>query len=76
MGKRQFRIFRKDLLSRRFELLQSPAVQVVLRSKVVLAGKLKELDEKGAELQDLRFNYHTFRLEQVEEMIYDVEAPY
>lgn len=76
MGKRQFRIFRKDLLSRRFELLQSPAVQVVLRSKVVLAGKLKELDEKGAELQDLRFNYHAFPLEQVEEIIYDVEAPY
>ena len=76
MGKRQFRIFRKDLLSRRFELLQSPAVQVVLRNKVVLTGKLKELDEKGVELQDLRFNYHTFPLEQVEEMIYDVEAPY
>ncbi|TPE43657.1 hypothetical protein [Pontibacter mangrovi] len=76
MGKRQTRIFRKNLLERQFELLQSPAVQVVLRSKVVLTGKLKQLDEKGAELQDLRFNFHTFPLEQVEEIIYDVEAPY
>ncbi|WP_266202806.1 hypothetical protein [Pontibacter kalidii] len=76
MGKRQIRIFRRDLLDHQFELLQSPAVQVVLRSRVVLNGKLKRLDANGAELQDLRFDYHTFPLEQVEEMIYDVEAPY
>ncbi|OKL41900.1 hypothetical protein [Pontibacter flavimaris] len=76
MGKRQVRIFRRNLLEHQLELLQSPAVQVVLRSRVVLTGKLKGLDEKGAELQDLRFNFHTFPLEQVEEMIYDVEAPY
>ncbi|AKD02157.1 hypothetical protein POKO110462_11770 [Pontibacter korlensis] len=76
MGKRQTRIFRKDLLNHRFELLQSPAVQVVLRTKVVLTGRLKELDAKGAELEDLRFNRHTFPLEQVEEIIYDIEAPY
>ncbi|MCX2739689.1 hypothetical protein [Pontibacter anaerobius] len=76
MGKRQIRIFRNNLLNRRFELLQTPSVQVVLRDKVVLTGKLKELNEKGAELQDQRFNHHTFPLEQVEEMIYDVEAPY
>lgn len=76
MGKRQIRIFKTKLLNHRFELLQSPAVQVVLCSKVVLTGKLKSLDESGAELQDLRFNYHHFPLEQVEEIIYDVEAPY
>lgn len=74
MGKRQIRIFRRDLLNHTFELLQNPSVQVVLRSRVVLTGVLKELSAAGLQLQDARANRHTFQLEQVEEVIYDVEA--
>lgn len=76
MGKRQVRIFRKDIPQHISELLLQKAVQVVLRSKVVLHGALKVLTPEHLQLQDQRFHIHTFPLEQVEEIIYDVEAPY
>ncbi|GHA75849.1 hypothetical protein [Pontibacter akesuensis] len=76
MGKRQIRIHRTKLPDHTFELLQSPAVQVVLRNRIVLAGVLKELNGESLQLQDFRANHHTFPLEQVEEIIYDVEAAY
>ena len=74
MGKRQVRIFRKDILNHAIALLGQPGVQVVLRTRVVLHGVLKTLDQEQLQLQDRRFNTHTLPLEQVEEIIYDVEA--
>ncbi len=76
MGKRQVRIFRKDLQGRAMELLQRPSVQVITRSKIVLHGVLKELSPEILQLQDPRLHLHTLPLEQIEEVIYDIEAPY
>ena len=76
MGKRQIRIFRKKLLDHAFELLQQPSVQLVLRNRVVLTGALKQLSAESIKLLDLRSNFHTYTLEQVEEVIYDVESDY
>ena len=76
MGKRQVRIFRKDLEKHLPELLQQPAVQVVLRNKAVLAGSLSSIKSDKLQLKDFRFNKHDFSLDEVEEIIYDIEAPY
>ncbi|WP_089319520.1 hypothetical protein [Pontibacter ummariensis] len=76
MGKRQIRIFRKDLLQHNLELLQRPTVQVVLRNRVVLTGVLRAVDPAGLQLQDQRFHRHTMPMEEVEEVIYDIEAAY
>jgi len=75
MGKRQIRIFRKDIPEHLPELLQK-AVQLVLRSRVVLHGVLLKLTPEHLQLQDQRSGKHLVPVEQVEEIIYDVEAPY
>ncbi|MFD2248237.1 hypothetical protein [Pontibacter ruber] len=75
MGKRQVRVFRKDLEQRLPELLQQPAVQVVLRNKVVLTGALSSMEDK-LQLTDKRSGKHDFTPDQIEEIIFDVEAPY
>ena len=76
MGKRQVRIFRKDIPEHIPELLLQKAVQVVLRSKVVLHGVLRALSPMQLQLQDKRSGKHVVAVEQVEEIIYDVEALY
>lgn len=76
MGKRQVRIFRKDLEKHLSELLQQPTVQVVLRSKVVMHGALSALGQEKLQLIDCRFGKHVFVPEQVEMVIYDIEAPH
>ncbi len=76
MGKRQIRIFRKDLVNHADELLRQPGVQVVLRSRVVLHGLLEKLTLEQLQLQDQRFSRHLLPLDQVDEVIYDVEAPF
>ncbi|MEJ8803001.1 hypothetical protein [Pontibacter sp. H249] len=76
MGKRQVRIFRNDLQEHLSELLQQPVVQVVLRNKVVLAGSLSSINADKLQLKDFRFNKHEFNLDEVEEVIYDIEASY
>lgn len=76
MGKRQVRIFQKDLEKRLSEVLQQPVVQVVLRNKSVLAGSLSDINTGELQLKDFRFNTHKFSVNDVEEIIYDIEAPY
>ncbi|GAB3197855.1 hypothetical protein ABID22_000725 [Pontibacter aydingkolensis] len=76
MGKRQVRIFQKDLEQRLPELLQQPVVQVVLRTKAVLAGSLSSINSSRLQLKDFRFNKHEFTPDEVEEIFYDIEAPY
>lgn len=76
MGKRQKRIFRKDIQQHLQELLQRRSVQVVLRSKVVLHGDILRLTADELELQDRRFGKHLFPIDQIEEIIYDMEAAY
>ena len=76
MGKRQTRINRKDIPQHITELLQRRTVQVVLRTKVVLNGDILQLTADELQLQDHRFGKHTLPIDQIEEIIYDMEAPY
>lgn len=76
MGKRQKRIFRKDIEQHIQELLQRKSVQVVLRSKVVLNGDILRLTAEELEVQDHRFGKHLLLIDQIEEIIYDMEAAY
>ncbi|WP_018479817.1 hypothetical protein [Pontibacter roseus] len=76
MGKRQIRIFRTDIPQRLPELLLQGEVQVILRSRVVVQGVLKEASAEELELQDGRRSRHRIPLQEVEEVIYDIEAPY
>lgn len=76
MGKRQIRIFNKDLKQHLPELFRQASVQVVLSSKVVLHGSLSGLNNGMLQLQDFRFGKHEFDIEQVEEVIYDIEAAF
>ena len=76
MGKRQKRINRKDIQQHIVELLQRRAVQVVLRTKVVLTGDILQLTADQLQLQDHRFGKHILPIDQIEEIIYDMEAPY
>lgn len=56
------------------ELLSRQAVQVVLRSRVVVPGKVLHTSPETITLQDMRRNKHVFPTEQIQEIIYDVEA--
>jgi len=76
MGKRQKRIFRKDIQQHLQELLQRRTVQVVLCSKVVINGDILRLTPDELQLQDHRFGKHLLPLNQIEEIIYDLEAPH
>ncbi|WP_161890284.1 hypothetical protein [Pontibacter russatus] len=76
MGKRQKRINRKDIPQHIPELLQRRTVQVVLRTKVVLNGDILQLTADELQLQDHRFGKHILPIDQIEEIIYDMEAPY
>ena len=76
MGKRQTRINRKDIPQHITELLQRRTVQVVLRTKVVLTGDILQRTADELQLQDHRFGKHTLPIDQIEEIIYDMEAPY
>lgn len=76
MGKRQIRIYRNAIPAHLPELKMQASVQVVLRNRVVLQGKLQEADETALELVDGSRHAHTIPVHEVEEVIYDVEAPY
>lgn len=74
MGKRQIRISGTRLQEHEMELLERPAVQVVLRNRVVLAGKLLQVSPENITVQDMRRSRHVLPADQIQEVIYDVEA--
>jgi len=74
MGKRQIRISGTKLQQHTSELLNQPAVQVVLRSRVVLAGKVLTISPETITVQDMRRSKHVLPADQLQEIIYDVEA--
>lgn len=76
MGKRQTRIFRQNIQKHLQELLQCQTVQLVLRTKVVVQGKLFMPSPGQFELVDKCRNKHTVQLHQIEEIIYDKEAAF
>ena len=75
MGKRQIRIYRNKLADHQPELLQQQSVQVVLRNRVVVQGKLQHVSDEELELIDGRRSRHTIPVAEIEEVIYDIEAP-
>ncbi|GGG25672.1 hypothetical protein [Pontibacter amylolyticus] len=76
MGKRQIRINRNQLADHLPDLLQQQTVQVVLRTRVVVQGVLQHVLAEELELLDGRRHKHTIPVAEVEEVIYDIEAPY
>ncbi|EJF11317.1 hypothetical protein I0P70_12175 [Pontibacter sp. FD36] len=76
MGKRQIRIYRNQLADHLPDLLQQQTVQVVLRNRVVVQGVLQHVSVQELELLDGRRHKHTIPVPEVEEVIYDIEAPY
>ncbi|MBB6610867.1 hypothetical protein H7F15_07455 [Pontibacter sp. Tf4] len=74
MGKRQIRIPGIKLQEHVMELLTRPAVQVVLRSRVVVTGKLLHTAPETITLQDMRQSKHVLPTNQIQEIIYDIEA--
>jgi hypothetical protein len=76
MGKRQIRIYGSKLADHLPELLQQQTVQVVLRNRVVVQGILQHISAEELELLDGRRSKHTIPVQDVEEVIYDIEAPY
>jgi hypothetical protein len=75
MGKRQVRIFQKDIDLNRQRLLQQDA-HVVLGSGRVLRGVIIELTGRHLTLLNQRLHPQTVGLEEVEEIVYDKEAAY
>ena len=75
MGKRQVRIFRKDILSKKSEIEGKPG-HVILSDHVVHHGQFLEVTESHLLLRDPRFNKHTLELGAIEEVVYDKETEY
>jgi hypothetical protein len=76
MGKRQIRISGTKIQQHSLELLERPLVQVVLRSRVVLAGKLLQISPELITVMDMRRSEHKLPTDQIEEIIYDLEAAF
>ena len=76
MGKRQIRISGNKLQDHAVELLMQPVVQVILRNRVVVTGKLLHTAPETITLQDMRQSKHILPADQVQEIVYDVEAPW
>ncbi|MFT2009055.1 hypothetical protein ACMA1I_10300 [Pontibacter sp. 13R65] len=76
MGKRQTRVFNRDIQAQVQELLLQPVVQVVLQTNVVLQGKLRTIDSVNVELWDRCFERRVLPVQQIKEIIYDKEAAF
>ena len=75
MGKRQVRIFRKDIALKKSEILHKTG-HVILTDHVVFTGHILDITETGLVLKDFRFNNHVLELNQVLEFVYDIETEY
>ena len=74
MGKRQTRIFTKEL--KKFPSIVGLEVNVLLRNNTVFHGKLLQIDQQTLTLKDLRLKKHVLLLIEVEEIMIDKEAMY
>ncbi|MDX5346543.1 MAG: hypothetical protein LPJ89_03555 [Hymenobacteraceae bacterium] len=75
MGKRQIRISVKQLLSRQPEFLNRE-LQVVLQNQTVVQGLLQAVTDQEVLVLDGRKHAHRLPLNQVQELVLDVVAPY
>ncbi|QNF32380.1 hypothetical protein HUW51_06410 [Adhaeribacter swui] len=75
MGKRQFRVSQKDLISKAGDL-QGQKVQVILEENRVITGVIQDLSATELLVQDARFNLHRISPDHVREVVYDQETLY
>ncbi len=75
MGKRQTRIFSKDLINS-FPSIAGLEANIVLRNKTVFHGRLLQIKEQTLSVKDLRLNRHNLSLKDIEEIVIDREATY
>jgi hypothetical protein len=73
MGKRQVRIFQQNLVMKLPELLNRE-VQIILLENRVFRGVVNEFSDVSLCIKDSRRNNHTFRLADIEELVYDLET--
>ena len=73
MGKRQVRIFQKDLAGKAPEIA-GREVQVILSDNRVFHGTLNEFSNVSLCIKDYRQRLHTFGLGEIQELVYDLET--
>jgi hypothetical protein len=75
MGKRQTRIFQKDIAAALPDLQQRDA-HVVQRSGKVLRGIITAISDRHLTLLNQRLHPHSVALEEIEEIVYDRETAF
>ena len=75
MGKRQTRIFSKDLVNK-YSSIAGLEVNIVLRNKTVLHGRPVQIEQQTLIIKDLRSKTHKLQLSEIEEIIIDKETIY
>jgi EAL domain-containing protein (putative c-di-GMP-specific phosphodiesterase class I) len=75
MGKRQTRIFNRDILKNKSVLLNLE-VNLLLKSGIALHGLIIEITEQMLVLKDLRMKKHLLPIQLIEEIMLDKETLY
>lgn len=75
MGKRQFRILRKDLLPKQAEVVGKTG-HVILSDHVVLNGLIREIAADHLILENSRSGRHHLNMATITEVVYDQETEY
>jgi len=75
VGKRQFRILRKDILQKRAEILGRQG-HVIMADHVVHSGTIREITDTYLLLVDPRKGTHQLPFLALAEVVYDKETEY
>ena len=75
MGKRQFRVLRKDILQKRGEILGRQG-HVIMADHVVHSGTIQEITDTYLTLLDPRKGQHQLPFLALAEVVYDKETEF
>jgi hypothetical protein len=75
MGKRQFRILRKDLLPKQADLVGKNG-HVILADHVVYNGRILDISDAYLMLENSRLGRHQLNMATILEVVYDQETEY
>ncbi len=73
MGKRQVRIFQKNLAGKGPEI-GGREVHIILSDNRVFHGTVNEFSDVSLCIKDYRQRLHTFGLGEIQELVYDLET--
>ena len=73
MGKRQVRVFQKNLAEKKAEI-GNREVQIILSDNRVFHGVVNEFSDVSLCIKDYRQRLHTFGLGEIQELVYDLET--